>query len=413
VPLLLTAAVHPGDALSRAQLFLFVIVLGALVGLGPFTIDMYLPAFPALTRDFGVSDAAIQLTLTGTAIGFGLGQLLVGPLSDRFGRRMPLLAATTLHVLACVGAALAQDVTTLGVFRVLQGIGAAGGGVVAMAMVRDLFGGRPLVRMLSRLALVTSLAPILAPVIGSQLLLAVDWRGLFLVLAGYGLVMVIIGSLTLPETSRRGVPTETQPSTARQRYRALFRDRIFVGLLVVGGMQVSGLFAYLSSSSFLFQNVYGLDAQQFGLLFGMNSVGVLLGNQTSARLTRIVGPQWILAGTTLVQLLSAAFIVFAVVAGLGLPGVVVPLFLFILACGFAFPCVQVLALAHHGSEAGTAASLLGAVNFGVAGLLSPIVGLLGIATAIPMGAVMGATAAVGTASLWLVVRPRTVPALSD
>ncbi|BDZ45724.1 hypothetical protein GCM10025866_16330 [Naasia aerilata] len=181
----------------------------------------------------------------------------------------------------------------------------------------------------------------------------------------------------------------------------------------MGGMQVSGLFAYLSASSFLFQNVYGLSAQQFGLLFGMNSIGIILGNQTSARLTRVIGPQWILAGTTLVQLLSAAFIVFAVLNGLGLPGVVVPLFLFILACGFAFPCVQVLALANHGREAGTAASLLGAVNFGVAGILSPIVGLLGIANALPMGAVMGTTAAVGMASLWLIVRPRTVPGLAD
>ncbi|BDZ45723.1 hypothetical protein GCM10025866_16320 [Naasia aerilata] len=212
----MTAAIHPGDALSRAQLVLFVIVLGALVGLGPFTIDMYLPAFPVLTKDFGVSDAAVQLTLTGTTIGFGLGQLVVGPLSDRFGRRIPLLAATTLHVLACVGAALAQDVTVLGLFRVLQGIGAAGGGVVAMAMMRDLFGGRALVRMLSRLALVTSLAPVVAPVIGSQLLRAVDWRGLFLTLAGYGLVMVIIAALCLRETMQRAEVTES-PAAPRAK----------------------------------------------------------------------------------------------------------------------------------------------------------------------------------------------------
>lgn len=409
----MTSAVHPGDALSRAQLVLFVVVLGALVGLGPFTIDMYLPAFPVLTRDFHVSDAAIQLTLTGTTIGFGLGQLIVGPISDRVGRRVPLLAATTLHVLACVGAALAQDVPALAVFRVLQGIGAAGGGVVAMAMVRDLFGGRPLVRMMSRLALVTSLAPIAAPVIGSQLLRAVDWRGLFLVLASYGLVMVIVAALLLRETMPDDVTDEGGRRTARQRYGALFRDRVFVGVAIVGAMQFSGLFAYLSASSFLFQDVFGLSAQQFGLLFGMNSIGIMLGNQTSSRLTRVVAPQWILAGTTLVQFLSAGFIVLGAAAGWGLPGVVVPLFVFILACGFAFPCVQVLALANHGREAGTAASLLGAVNFGVAGLLSPIVGLLGISTAIPMGAVMGVAAAVGILGLWVVARPRTVPALTD
>ena len=407
------APVHPGASLTRGQLVLFVIVLGGLVGLGPFTIDMYLPAFPVLTKDFGVPDAAIQLTLTGTTIGFALGQLLVGPLSDRVGRRIPLLAASSLHVLACLGAAASQDVVVLGIFRVLQGVGAAGGGVVAMAMVRDLFGGRPLVRMLSRLALVTSLAPIIAPVAGSQLLRLVDWRGLFVVLAAYGVVMVILAAVLLPETSRDHAEDGRPTRTMRQRYRALFSDRIFVGVAVLAGMQFGGLFAYLSSSSFLFQEVYGLDAQQFGILFGINSVGVLVGNQTAARLTRFVGPQWILAGTTAVQFLSAAAIVIAVMSGAGIVGVVIPLFFFVLSCGFGFPMVQVLALVNHGHEAGTAASLLGALNFGLAGLISPIVGLFGIATAIPMGGVMAATAVVGILSLWIVVRPRTVPALAD
>ncbi|WP_210508533.1 multidrug effflux MFS transporter [Naasia sp. SYSU D00057] len=407
------ATPYPGHALSRAQLALFIVVLGALVGLGPFTIDMYLPAFPALTDDFGVSDAAIQLTLTGTTIGFGLGQLLVGPWSDRVGRRVPLLVATTVHVLASVGASLADNVPMLLVFRVLQGAGAAGGGVVAMAMVRDLFGGRPLVRMLSRLALVTSLAPILAPVVGSQLLRTMDWRGIFVFLGAYGLVMLVLAGLLLRETRPEEQTHTAGHSTVRQRYRALFSDRIFVGVAILGAMQFSGLFAYLSSSSFLFQEVYGMNAQQFGLLFAVNSVGIFVGNQAAARLTKVVGPAFILAGTTAVQLITAGLIVLGVVLGWGLPGVVVPLFFFIMACGFGFPCVQVVALAHHGNEAGTAASLLGACNFGIAGILSPIVGLLGIGTAIPMGAVMAVTAAVAILSLWLIVRPRTVPALSD
>jgi DHA1 family bicyclomycin/chloramphenicol resistance-like MFS transporter len=408
-----TAAIHPGDALSRAQLVLFVLVLGALVGLGPFTIDLYLPAFPVLAQDLGVSDAAIQLTLTGTMIGFGLGQLVVGPLSDRIGRRRPLLAATCLHLLACIAASVAPDVTVLGIFRVLQGVGAAGGGVVAMAMVRDLFSGRPLVRMLSRLALVTMLAPIVAPLLGSQLLRILDWRGLFLALAAYGIVMVVVGARLLPETLPPARTIEPGHGTTLQRYRVIFRDRVFVGVAILGGMQFAGLFSYLSSSSFLFQEVYGLSGQQFGLLFAINSIGVFAGNQLTARLTRLIGPQWILAMTTAVQFLASVLIVLAVVAGWGLVGVLVPLFLFILACGFGFPCVQVLALINHGREAGTAASLLGACNFGVAGAISPIVGLLGIGTAIPMGGVMAVTAAIGAASLWLIVRPRTVPALTD
>ncbi|BDI21498.1 multidrug effflux MFS transporter [Herbiconiux sp. L3-i23] len=409
----MTSVVHPGDSLTRSTRILYVIVLGALVGLGPFTIDLYLPAFPSLTGELGVTEAAIQLTLTATTVGFALGQLVVGPWSDRVGRRLPLLVATGLHVAASVGAALAPEVVSLGAFRVLQGIGAAGGGVVAMAMVRDLFGGRPLVRMLSRLALVTSLAPIVAPLIGSQLLRVVDWRGIFIVLAVYGILVLVVAGFSLGETMPESRAHDAGHSTIGQRYRALFSDKVFIGVAVIGGMQFSGLFSYLSSSPFLFQEVFGLSPQEYGLLFGINSIGILVGNQTASRLTRWVGPQWILAGTTTVHIVSSALIILSVVAGWGFIGVVIPLFFFILACGFAFPCVQVLALAHHGKEAGTAASLLGALNFGLAGVISPVVGALGISNAMSMGAVMLATAVVGTASLWFVVRPKTVPALED
>lgn len=405
--------IHPGNLLSRNRRLLYVLVLGALVGLGPFTIDLYLPAFPVLAKDFGVGDAAIQLTLTGTTIGFALGQLIVGPWSDRVGRRIPLFVATGLHVVASVMAAMAPDVYLLMVFRVLQGVGAAGGGVVAMAIVRDLFGGRPLVKMLARLALVTSLAPVVAPLVGSQLLRVMEWRGIFIILSIYGAVMLVAAILSVRETRPRDREIPAGHSTMRERYRALFTDRVFIGVAVLGGMQFSGLFAYLSSSSFLFQEVYGLDAQQFGLLFGINSIGILVGNQTSARIMKWIGPQWILACTTTVQAAAAAAIVVGGLVGWGFLGVTIPLFFFILACGFAFPCVQVIALAPHGAEAGTAASLLGAVNFGLSGAISPIVGLLGISTAIPMGGVMLATSIVAILSLWFVVRPKTVPALTD
>jgi DHA1 family bicyclomycin/chloramphenicol resistance-like MFS transporter len=402
---------HPGDALSGRRRFFYVIILGALVALGPFTIDLYLPAFPVLEDDFDVSAAAIQLTLTGTTIGFALGQLLVGPLSDRVGRRMPIIIASSVHVLACIGAAVAPEIWSLGVFRVVQGMGAAAGGVVAMAMVRDLFGGRRLVVMLSRLALVTGLAPIIAPVIGSQLLLVVDWRGIFWVLAAYGALVVTVVSLCIGETLPREHRNGPGGSTARQRYRSVLTDPVFIGVAIIGGMTFSGLFSYLSASSFLFQNVYGFSAQEFGVLFAVNSLGIVAGTQLSARLTRWYGPQWILAVSTALLFLCASLIAVFSVLGVGLWGTLIPLWFFIAACGLTFPCVQVLALNGHGQAAGTAASLLGAVNFGLAGLISPLVGVLGIDSATPMAAVMGVTAAVGILALWLVVKPRRVPAL--
>ncbi|MDP3209243.1 MAG: multidrug effflux MFS transporter, partial [Rhodoglobus sp.] len=385
--------------------------LGALTALGAFTIDLYLPAFPVIEHDLAVSTAVVQLTLTATTLGFAVGQLLVGPWSDRVGRRLPLIVATSIHVAASIGVALAPGIEWLFVFRVLQGVGAAAGSVVAMAIVRDLFGGLPLVRMLSRLSLVTGLAPILAPVIGSQLLLIMPWRGMFLILAAYGAVALLAAAFLIVETLPPARRVDLGHSTTRQRYASLFADRVFIGVAIIAGMNFSGLFAYLASSSFLFQDVYGLDAQQYGILFAVNSIGVVAGVQASAYLARYVGPQWILAGAITVLLLAAAAIVVLDVLGAGLIGVLVPLWFFIFAVGFTFPCTQVLALAGHGSEAGTAASLLGAVNFGLAGITSPIVGLFGIANAIPMGVVMGSTALISITVLWTVVRPRTVPPL--
>ncbi|WP_345763687.1 multidrug effflux MFS transporter [Diaminobutyricibacter sp. McL0608] len=408
----MTTVVHPGDSLSGRQRLAYILILGALTALGPFTIDMYLPALPTLESEFGVSTAAIQLTLTATTIGFGLGQLIVGPWSDKVGRRLPLILATAVHILACVGAALSPNVELLATFRALQGIGAAAGGVVAMAMVRDLFGGRPLVRMLSRLALVSGLAPVLAPVLGSQLLLVMPWRGIFLVLAVYGLFVIVCVSLWIVETLPKARRHDAGHSTVGQRYKAVLSDRVFVGIAIVGAMNFTGLFAYLSSSSFIFQGLYGFDAQQYGLLFAVNSVGIIIGVQSSARITKYVGPQWILAVTTIVMLISALLIVILGQAGFGIWGTVIPLWFFIAACGFGFPCVQVLALNGHGHEAGTAASILGAANFGIAGIISPVVGLLGVTTAVPMGAVMAVTSTVSILALWFVVRPRTVPALA-
>jgi DHA1 family bicyclomycin/chloramphenicol resistance-like MFS transporter len=401
---------NPGDSLSRNRKLLYILLLGALTALGPFTIDLYLPAFPALEASLGVSEAEVQLTLTGTTVGFALGQLVVGPLSDKFGRRLPLILATALHITASVGAAVSTDLATLGLFRVLMGIGAAGGGVVAMAMVRDLFSGYAMVRMFSRMALVNGLAPILAPVIGSQLLLIMPWPGIFYFLAGYGTLVIIAAILLVRETLPRELRGKSG-LTAGQRYKLLFSDRIFVGLLLLGGMNFAGLFAYLSASPFLFQDVYGFTPQQYGLLFGINSLGIVAGVQTSSRVIKRVPPQWILACSTAWMFLMAVLIVVFDQLGFGLWGVMVPLWFYILGTGFTFPCVQVLALSKHGAQAGTAASLLGAATFMMAGIVSPVVGWFGEISATVMGGVQASSILLAAAALWLVVRPRTVPSI--
>jgi DHA1 family bicyclomycin/chloramphenicol resistance-like MFS transporter len=409
-----TSVSHPGDALSRGRRFVYILVLGALVALGPFTIDLYLPAFPRVAAEFGAPDAEVQLTLTATTVGFGLGQLLVGPLSDRVGRRMPLLLATVLHIVASVAVALAPSVPLLIALRVVQGVGAAGGGVVAMAMVRDLFGGQPLIRMLSRLALVTGLAPILAPVIGSQLLRVLDWRGVFWCLAAYGAVILLAAVFLIRETLPVALRHMAGHSTTRQRYGALFHDRVFLGVALIGGMTFSGLFTYLSASPFILQDGYHLNAQEFGLLFGINSLGLVIASQSSSRIMRRFPPSRILVVSLPLILLSAVALILdgVVFASAPLLAVAVPFFVLVTSAGLTFPTVQVLALAGHGREAGTAASLLGAANFGMAGAISPIAGLIEV-TPQHVGLVIAITSAVALFSLWVIVRPLRHGVVSD
>ncbi|WP_228373432.1 multidrug effflux MFS transporter [Demequina gelatinilytica] len=395
----------PGLAMPRRQKLLYVVVLGALIALGPFTIDMYLPAFPAVAADLAASDAAIQLTLTATTIGFALGQLVVGPLSDALGRKKPLVIATTIHIAASLFVVLAPSVEWVMAGRVLQGIGAAGGGVVANAMVRDLFAGQALIRMLARMALVVGLAPVIAPVIGSQLLSFMDWRGLFVVLALYGTAVALVVSGVIKETmpaERRG---KASLSATRARYVHLLNDRAFVGISMVGALTFAALFCYLSASSFVLQDQFGMSAQEYGLVFATNSVGLIIANQTSARLMRVFPPRSVITWGLGIMLTGAVLIVAGNLMGLGLVGLLVPLFFVVSSLGIIGPAVQITALNSHGEEAGTAASLLGALNSGIAGTVSPLVGVLGVSV-ISMGAVMIGSLVVAIAIFWTVVRPR-------
>ena len=398
------AEVSRGDRFSSPQRLAYIIILGALSALGPFTIDLYLPAFPTVAADLNASSAAIQLTLTATLVGFALGQLIVGPLSDALGRRRPLLVATGVHVIASLAVAFAPTVELVTVGRVFQGIGAAGSGVVAMAIVRDLFSGQRLIRMLSRMALVWGLAPVLAPVIGSQLLRVMEWRGIFLVLAAYGLVMTLVAGFLMIETlpqERRGA---FSGRAIARRYRHLAHDRAFVGAAILGSMAFTALFSYLSSSSFVLQDTFGLSAQQYGIVFGINSLGLVAATQFSARLMRRFPPKTVATLGVLIMTSGAVALLVCGLLDAGLAGVLIPLFFVVAPLGIIMPTVQVTALANHAAEAGTAASLIGALNSLLPGLVTPIVGLLGVSV-VNMAWVMIGALAVAHVSLWFIVRP--------
>ncbi|WP_448615123.1 multidrug effflux MFS transporter [Modestobacter sp. URMC 112] len=382
-----------------------VLVLGAFVALGPMTIDMYLPALPTIATDLQTTSSAVQLTLTGTLLGLALGQLVLGPLSDAVGRRRPLLAGTAVHVLASLLVLVAPNIAVLGLLRVLQGAGAAAGAVVALAVVRDLYSGRAAATMLSRLFLVLGAAPVLAPTLGGEVLRFTSWRGVFGVLAVFGVFLLVLGAFLLEET----LPPERRRSNGvrgtLRSYRGLFGDRTFVGLVVVAGLTMAGLFSYVSGSSFVYQGEFGLDEQQFGLLFGAGAVWLIGATQFNPVLLRRFEPQQILVAATVAGAVAAlVLLVFAATGFGGLAGVVGPLWAVLAASGLALPNAPALALQRHGEAAGTAAAMLGAVQFTVGALVAPVVGLLGN-DAVAMGAVILGALLLALLTLFAVVKP--------
>lgn len=390
---------------SRRRYLQLVLVLGLLVALGPLTIDLYLPALPQVATDLRASDAAVQFTLTGIMLGLAVGQLLIGPASDAVGRRRPLIIGVTAHAGASLLCALAPTITVLSAVRVLQGFAGAAVSVVAMAVVRDLFSGRQAARLLSHLMLVIGVAPVLAPSLGGWLLTFTDWRGIFVVLAGVAAGLVALAYFGLRETLpvHRRRPARVRPTL--RTYVSLLADRPFVGLVVVAGLMMATMFAYVSGSPFVLQGVYGLDEQTYGLVFGVNAIGLVAATQLNPVLLRRFSPQQVLVVAVLAAMSSAVLLTVAAALAAPLPALLAPLFATVTFVGLAFPNSPALALSRHGEAAGTAAAMLGATQFGIAALTAPVVGLLGTASALPMAAVMTGTTALAATVLLVVVRP--------
>lgn len=363
-------------------------LLGAMAALGAVTVDMYLPSLPAVAADLGTTAAAAQLTITGVLIGAALGQLIVGPLSDRYGRRRPALAGIALHVVASLLCVVAPTIGMLVGLRVVQGVGNAAATITAMALIRDRMSGAPAARVISRLMLVIGVAPLFAPTVGGLIAGVAGWRAVFLALAVFGLVLGAAVWRWLPETLPPSRRATAGLRGALGGYRSLLRDRTFVAMAVIPGLSMGALISYVSGSPFVLQGEHGLTAQQFALVFAVNGVGLVVGAQVNAGLLKRHTPVGILR--VALPLAVAAAVSLLVIAASGFAdvvGILAPLFVILFLLGFIMGNASATALSRHGERAGTAAAVIGATQAGVAGLVSPLVGVLG-GDAVAMATVM-------------------------
>jgi len=354
------------------------LLLGFLTAVGPSTTDMYLPAFPALEASFHAPPGSAQLTLAAWFAGLAVGQITQGTLSDRFGRKRPLVVATTIYTLACLGCALAPSIGWLAAFRALAAIGASAGMVIPRAMVRDLAEGHAAAVLLSRLSLVMGAAPILAPTVGSAVLAFADWRGIFWILTAYGVTCLWLVVLLLPDTLPRERRIRLRPAEQLGRYRAIIAERGFITHATMGGFGTFAFFAYLGGSSPVFIEGFSLTPAQYAMIFGANSFGLICCAQLNPFLLRRFGHHRVLRWIGRLHLAATATLTAIAFAGLHtLPLVVAPIFVAVSCMGMLNPNTIVGALARHQHQAGSASSVMGTGQY----LLGAISGLLvGFAT---------------------------------
>jgi MFS transporter, DHA1 family, multidrug resistance protein len=396
------------DAVSTAVIRpIHVLILGGLSAIGPLSTDMYLPALPALSQDLGASMAQAQLTLSAGILGLSLGQVFAGPSSDARGRRGPLLIGLAAFVLVSLLCTVAPSVAALTALRFLQGVAGAAGIAIALAIVSDLYSGISQARVFALLMLVTGLAPIAAPVIGSQLLAFTSWRGIFVTLALIGIVLLLAVAFGLAETLPAARRQHSGIATSLRSFRDLLGSRAFVGYALSSGFAFAAAITYISVSPFVLQNLYGVPPQRVGIIFGVNALGLVIAAQIGGRLVGRVSPRQLLAYGIAGTAIGGLALLAVVLGGIGLIGILPSLFVLVASLGLVAPNATALALADT-PAAGSASALLGVLQFSIGALAAPLVGTAGAATAVPMAASIAAFGIATVATFVLLSRPAHV-----
>ncbi|GLW93331.1 multidrug effflux MFS transporter [Actinokineospora globicatena] len=350
------------------------VVLGLLEMFGPISMDLYMPALPQLATELNTSESLAQATMSACMLGLALGQLVVGPLSDRFGRRRPLLVGVGLFALLSLVCAVTPSIELLLAARFFQGLCGSAGIVIALAVARDLTEGVDLVRLLVMLTTVGALAPIVAPVVGGQLAPIMGWRGIFAVLAAIGVALFVLALTALPESLP---PSARHARGGGEGFGVLLKDRLFLSFLIVGAFGGTAFFTYLASISFVLQDSYSLSPQLFSLCFAANAVMSVIGAQINRVVVRKAGPARMYAICTIATAVAALAMLLTVLFDAGMIALLIPLALMMLVGGGTQSNGTALALADHRDRAGTAAALLGTAGFAIGPLVAPLASLGG------------------------------------
>ena len=373
-------------AMSKGKQLWLTVFLGLMTAMAPLATDMYLPALPTVQLDFGITASLAQMTLTMTMIGMALGQIFAGPISDRYGRKWPLTAGMVVFTLSTVGCVWAQDIMVFLFFRFISGFAGASGIVIAKAIARDVCQGPELTKFFAMLMMVNGLAPIIAPVIGGQILLYTSWRGVFVVLVAVGLFQ-LIATLIYKET----LPKDQRLAGLREsfaKFPMLLKNRYFLGHCLVQCFVFGAFFSYLAGSSFVFQNIFQVSPQMFSLIFGGIGAGLLLSGALPARLAGRVADVKMLHISLLVPLIGSVLLLLAFSAGMGMAVILPVLFLTIVPLSVMGAASFSLALSRQGKNAGSASALIGFFSMILGGCMMPLVGIAGENTAIPMCVIM-------------------------
>jgi DHA1 family bicyclomycin/chloramphenicol resistance-like MFS transporter len=378
--------------MTKKRYFFLILILGTLTALGPFSIDMYLPGFPAIAKDLHETVARVALSLSSFFIGISAGQLLYGPLLDRFGRKTPLYIGLVVYILASFGCLSAHSIEALIVLRFVQAIGSCAASVAAMAMVRDLFPVKDSAKVFSLLMLVVGASPMIAPTVGGYITAAFSWQSVFLILAVMGILILIASIFFLPESYKADTSISLKPKPILLGFWSVLREPQFYTYAIAGALAFAGLFAYVSGSPLVFMDIFHVNGTTYGWIFAFLSVGFIGSSQFNGLLLKRFRSEQIVYAALICQCVIGLIFLFGTLNGwFGLYGIVAMLFLFLCCLGIANPNASALSLAPFAKNAGSASALLGALQLGMGALASVGVSLFNTQSALPMVAIIAGT----------------------